>query len=117
MAAIAGLRDDDDRIPVADFSYQNEDLARLIVDAWLRPDFRARLLQRDQARTILAERGIHLRHPVVIEEKTYTENTHTIESDDEVVFVIPDPDRVDLRQQDSLLETAKFLMACVPNGI
>jgi hypothetical protein len=113
----AAIRADDDRVAVADFSYQNDDLAKMIVEAWVNPDFRRRLLQRNEAQALLAERGIHLRHPVVIEERTYNENTHTLQFDDEVVFVLPDPERVDIRQQHSLLETARFLMACVPNGI
>lgn len=113
----AGAGAQDQRVPVADFSYQNDALAQMIVDAWVDQGFRARLLQRDNAQAILAERGIHLRHPVVIDEATYHSNTHTLQHDDEVVFVLPDPARVDVRKQHSLLETARFLMACVPNGI
>jgi hypothetical protein len=36
-----------------------------------------------------------------------------MDSDDQVVFVLPNASR----QSGNLLESAKLLMACVPNGI
>lgn len=117
MAAIANLREDDDRIPVADFSYQNDALAQMIVDAWVREDFERELLDKSNARTLLAQRGIFLQNPVIISEAEYRSDTFTKDFDDEVVFVLPARERVDMRRPEALLETARLLMACVPNGI
>ena len=107
----------DVKVAVADFSYQNECLAQMIVDAWVNTDFRDKLLNKNNAKSLLAERGIFLQNPVIIDEQTYWSNDHTKSSDDEVVFVLPNRARVAPQQGQSLLETAKFLMACVPNGI
>ena len=107
----------DIKVPVADFSYQNDSLAQMIVDAWVSDDFRGKLLKKENAKSLLAERGIFLQNPVIIDEKTYWTNGHTKKSDDEVVFVLPDLKRVDMGKPQSLLETARLLMACVPNGI
>jgi hypothetical protein len=107
----------DVRVPVADFSYQNDSLAQMIVDAWVSDDFRGELLNKANAKSLLAARGIFLSNPVIIDEDEYRKNKHTKSSEDEVVFVLPDRDRVDMRKPQSLLETARLLMACVPNGI
>lgn len=105
------------RVPVADFSYTNDVLAQMIVDAWVDVPFRQKLLDRTNAQSILAERGIFLQNPVIISEDDYRNDAYTKDFDDEIVFVLPDPARVDMRKPQSLLETARFLMACVPNGI
>lgn len=107
----------DVRVPVADFSYQNDSLAQMIVDAWVSDEFKERLLKKENAKALLAERGIFLQNPTIIDEATYWTDKHTKSADDEVVFVLPDRKRVDMRKPQSLLETARFLMACVPNGI
>jgi hypothetical protein len=107
-----------DKDTVADLSYENDALAQLIVDAWVDDAFKDRLLRRDVAKSELAKRGIHLSNPVVIEEKKYWSDSYVKDSDDEVVFVLPDRNRVEITApKHGLLETAKFLMACVPNGI
>ncbi|MGV3635804.1 MAG: hypothetical protein ACO1NY_15760 [Pseudorhodoplanes sp.] len=109
----------DERAPVADFSYQNDALAEMIVEAWSNERFKNGLLtDKAFAKTQLAERGIYLQNPVIIDEETYWRNKHTKAKDDEVVFVLPDKDRTGTpREGHSLLETARLLMACVPNGI
>ena len=107
----------DEKVPVADFSYQNDSLAQMIVDAWVDDGFRTQLLKKENAKALLASRGIFLQNPVIIDETTYWTDKHTKASDDEVVFVLPDQRRVDTSHPHSLLETARFLMACVPNGI
>jgi hypothetical protein len=107
----------DARVPVADFSYQNDALAQMIVDAWVSDGFRDSILKKENAKAILAERGIFLQNPTIIDEETYWADKYTKATDDEVVFVLPDKKRVDMRKPQSLLETARLLMACVPNGI
>ena len=107
-----------DKGTVADLSYENDALAQLIVDAWVDPAFKNRLLDKAVAKSELAKRGIHLSHPVIIEEKVYWSDSYVKDTDDEVVFVLPDSARVETTApKHGLLETAKFLMACVPNGI
>jgi hypothetical protein len=105
------------KVAVADFSYQNDALAQMIVDAWVNTSFKDKLLDKANAKSLLAERGIFLQKPVIIDEKTYWTNGYTKNSDEEVVFVLPDLKRVDIGKPQSLLETARLLMACVPNGI
>jgi hypothetical protein len=109
----------DERVPVADFSYQNDALAEMIVEAWHNDEFKKDLLNdKTFAKAQLAERGIYLKNPVIIDEDTYWQNRHTKAKDDEVVFVLPDKDRTGTpREGHTLLETARLLMACVPNGI
>ena len=45
-----GITSYDDNLKVADFSYQNDALAQLIVDAWIDESFRDSLLERRMAR-------------------------------------------------------------------
>jgi hypothetical protein len=109
-------KDDNDR--VADFSYQNDALAEMIVHAWLTPSFKNKLLTAAGAKAELAARGIFLASPVVIEESTYRDGFVPANPDVDVVFVLPDEARTDDTPANmSLLETAKLLMACTPNGI
>jgi hypothetical protein len=110
---------DRDVATVADLSYENDALAQLIVDAWVDQQLKESLLRdRDVVKSELAKRGIHLRYPVIIDEDKYWSDSYIKENDNEVVFVLPDHDRVaSTAPQHGLLETAKFLMACVPNGI
>jgi len=110
-------RNQDERAPVADFSYQSDALAQMIVDAWVKEPFEEELLKPENARRLLAERGIFLQKPVIISEADYRADKFTKNHDDEVVFVLPDRKHVDMREPQSLLETARLLMACVPNGI
>lgn len=117
--AIFRLNKKNERVAVADFSYQSDALAEMIVEAWRNDAFRRRLTtDKDYARSELAERGIYLQNAVIIEEEKYWNDSHLKSADDEVVFVLPDDKRVgEPRQGHSLLETARCLMACVPNGI
>jgi len=116
----------DPDLTVADFSFQSDSLAQMIVDAWLDNNFKNQLLTKaadgtsPNAKSALAARGIYLDDPVVITETDYN-NGYYKHDDDEVVFVLPNASRVvstgSVPPGQSLLETARFLMACVPNGI
>jgi hypothetical protein len=133
MAIKKPLRDDHGAItgtvtmPV--FSYgPNDGLAQLIVDAWSNESFRKSLLERDttnpkkpptpaavQAATLAVNAaGFNLQRAVVISEKEHDAD-YQMQADNEVVFVLPNQDRVFPGR--SLLETARLLMACTPNGI
>jgi hypothetical protein len=108
---------------VADFSYQNDSLAQMIVYAWTDSTFKTKLLQRQpngtspNAKASLAERGIYLSNPVVITEAEYNQGYH-MQDPNGVIFVLPDQPRTATPPTgQSLLETARLLMACTPNGI
>jgi hypothetical protein len=116
---------------VAIFSYApNDSLAQMIVDAWVDSDFRDQLTgpsarnadgsatdnARNSARASLAARGIYLKSAVVITEDEY-DNGYTLDDADEVAFVLPNQTRVTPRSGQSLLDTARLLMAATPNGI
>jgi hypothetical protein len=101
---------------VADFSYTSDALAQMIVEAWVDDDFKNRLLIKANAKPLLAERGLFLENPVVITEDAYNRN-YRQDNDNEIVFVLPDVNRVSLEAGQNLLETARFLMAITPNGI
>jgi len=114
-------------VPVPDFSYiPSDSLAQMIVDAWVDDDYRASLLERKADGTVtdaaaaaakvsLAGRGFYLERAVVITEDEY--DNHYVAASNEIVFVLPDGDRVAPRPGQSLLETARLLMAATPNGI
>jgi hypothetical protein len=58
-----------------------------------------------------------LKRVVIISEEEH-DNGYTTEFDYEVVFVLPNKERVaDLTTSATLLNTAKLLMARTPNGI
>ena len=59
--------------------------------------------------------GFNLKRCVIIEESEHDDG-YTMEDPHDVVFVLPDPDRVVLTGA-NLLNSAKLLMACTPNGI
>lgn len=94
----------------------NDTLAQMIVDAWVDSNFRDGLLNNRQGvKSLLAARGFHLQNPVMIEEETYYQD-YEMQDDNEVVFVLPQqPGNCPPGQ--SLLETARLLMAITPNGI
>ena len=106
----------------ADFSYQNDSLAEMIVTAWTNPGFAQQLTDHAHpafAKAELEKRGVYLTDPQVLTEDEYNDGWQMV-GDDEVIFVLPDVSRVKKTAADtsaSLLETAKMLMACVPNGI
>ena len=58
-----------------------------------------------------------LKRVVIISEEEH-DNGYTTEFENDVVFVLPNKERVaDLTTSPSLLNSAKLLMACTPNGI
>ena len=59
--------------------------------------------------------GFDLTRAVVITEAEH-DSDYIMQSDDEIVFVLPDKKRVNAAPH-HLLDTAKLLMACTPNGI
>lgn len=113
---------------VAIFSYApNDSLAQMIVDAWVDNAFQTQLTDRNAAgaatdmaksvaRSSLAARGIYLKSVVVITENEYN-NGHVLNDADEVALVLPNLSRVTPRPGQSLLDTARLLMAATPNGI
>jgi hypothetical protein len=109
---------------VADFSFQSDSIAQMIVEAWTDPHFQTWLLTpgpdgttAPNAKAALEERGIYLANPVVITEADYYKGYH-LHDPHGVVFVLPDEPRTAAPPPHrSLLETAKLLMACTPNGI
>lgn len=107
------------------FSFEPTDgFAQLIIDAWNNPGF---LLQRDPKTRLPTKRavedatnrikraGYDLTRAVVITEAEH-DNDYVMQSDDEIVFVLPNKNRV-ATPTTNLLDTAKLLMACTPNGI
>jgi hypothetical protein len=113
-------------VPVFSFA-PNDSLAQMIVDAWVDDDFRNQLTgrradgsatdgARESARISLAARGIYLKSAVVITEDEYDKG-YTLDDDDELAFVLPNQTRVTPRSGQSLLDTARLLMAATPNGI
>ena len=128
--------DDDNLVDkVADFSYQNDVLAQLIVDTWkdLYPDLLAgvgtpqqQYQQRSsRAKAVLEDRGIYLTQPIVITEDEYDQGFSLADAGlpviDGVVLVVPRKTRATMTTAGGLapplLETAKMLMAVTPNGI
>jgi hypothetical protein len=104
----------------------------MIVEAWANKTFRDGLLQRDPASpkrptdaavqlatSSVNARGFNLKRAVVISEAEHDSN-YTMQAPDEVVFVLPDYTRLGTpfaAGSRSLLDTARLLMACTPNGI
>lgn len=90
----------------------------MITKAWAQRRYRNRLLNHSSpfAKNELESRGIILSHPVVLTEEEYDAGW-VIRHPDEVVFVLPKKSRTRDVPPGQLLETAKMLMACVPNGI
>jgi hypothetical protein len=109
-------------VKLADVSYQNDELAALIVRAWNDAGFRNSLLVGTPLQRMAAAQAalqglplhpISLASPIVIMEDEYNDGWES-DTDDQVVFVLPNATR---QSGTNLLETAKMLMACVPNGI
>ena len=107
---------------VVDTSYQSDKLAEIVTLAWLdQNNYKQKLLDHSTnfAKQELESRGIKLKSPVVLTEDEY-DNGWQMDSGDDVVLVLPDATRAKITGADTsqtLLETAKLLMACVPNGI
>jgi hypothetical protein len=111
------------KVKVVDFTYQSEDLAKMIVEAWTNESFLKGLTQgpwdnrSSHAKEALADRGIFLSKALVITEKEYNEG-HTCTDPEQIILVLPDNNRhEEPRRGKTLLETAKLLMAVTPNGI
>ena len=127
---------------VADFSYTNDALGQLIVDMWLNhhtdlitpektptvtPTAAEYQARSDKAKIVLAARGILLEKPIVITEAEYVDGFKLADAlgtgseKTGVVFVLPEKTRATIGSTSGdpapLLETAKALMAIVPNGI
>ena len=113
---------------VADFSYQNDVLAQLIVEMWTTSTYANLLAAPDvtdygprstNAQTALAARGIYLAKPIVITEEEYETGFSLADAGlsvtNGVVFVVPRYTRATAGKP--LLETDKMLMAVTPNGI
>lgn len=114
---VLGIAKPDPRQRVADFSYESDALAQMIVEAWTNPEFEKKLLKKENAVPLLAERGFFLSKAHIISEADYHKpGGHKCDTPDEVVLVLPDKSRVDPSKR-PLLETAKLLMAVTPNGI
>jgi len=119
---VAGIfRDVAQQERIADFSYApNDSLAQMIVDAWVDPNFTNQLLNTPgAAKSALAQRGIYLANPIVITEARYNQGFTPGNPDVDVILVLPNQPRVDMAPPpgQSLLETARLLMASTPNGI
>ena len=71
----------------------------------------------DQATAAInaAAPGFNLKRCVIIKESEHDDG-YTMEDPDDVVFVLPNSERVVLTGA-NLLNSAKLLMACTPNGI
>ena len=93
----------------------NDKLVQLVVDAWTNNDIKDRLLDKTKCKALLAERGVFLKNPIVIDEDNY--RTNMMIADDQVVLVLPDQGRVEFQAGQNLLETARLLMSITPNGI
>ena len=108
---------------VADFAYENISLAELIVAAWRDDSIKNSLIQGNNntrsaaAKQILADRGIYLSKPIIITESEYDHGFVWENAEDNVVFVLPNESRIAAAPANTLIETARLLMAYVPNGI
>jgi hypothetical protein len=106
-------------------------IAQVIVDAWNGVASLDKILQREttgankgmatqiavnQATAAInaAAPNFNLKRAVIITEDEH-DNGYTMETPDDVVFVLPNKSR--LGAGANLLNTAKLLMACTPNGI
>src|SRR5262249_52536181 len=123
----------DELVAQPSFSYPaTTELANLVVDAWSNVSFqgnplRDSLLDRkqntgeptqralDTAKDRLRIANIDLVRPVVISEQEHDDGWVS-EDPTEIVFVLPNFQRRD-QNGAHLVETAKVLMACTPNGI
>jgi hypothetical protein len=107
-------------------------IAQVIVNAWNSDASLDKILKRetsgpnkgmatqeavDQATKAINEASpkFNLKRAVIISEDEH-DSGYTMQTENDVVFVLPNKDRADLTGA-NLLNTAKLLMACTPNGI
>jgi hypothetical protein len=100
----------------------NDALAQVIVDLWQsaghtldRDNNRPTQQAVDEATQRIRAAGYDLQRAVIITEDEHDDD-YTSEDELEVVFVLPKRERV-VNTPAHLLDTAKLLMACTPNGI
>lgn len=97
--------------------HPNDTLAQIIVEAWLDPKFKKDLLDRKKVRAVMQKRGLCIDNPIVIEESDYWSKTHRMSRDrHETYLVLPHKPGKDCPHL-NLLETARLLMCCCPEGI
>lgn len=114
----------EETVPI--FSYDPSKLAPVVVSLWNNP---LRVLDRDakgnptpnavkDATDTVNNAGFDLVRAVVITEEEH-DNDYTMQDENEVVFVLPNKSRATIPPAagHNLLDTAKLLMACTPNGI
>ena len=124
MKRVKGLKDP---ITVPTFNFgPNDGLAQLIVEAWTNDALREGLLERDNrdlptasavalaTAAVNASGGFSLSRAVIISEEEH-DRDYVSSDANEVVFVLPNPKRA--VGPSSLVNTARLLMACTPNGI
>lgn len=111
-------------VTIPSFSYPPTDaLAQVIVDLWANP---LHVLDRDgkgnpthaavtDATAKIQAAGFDLERAVIITEQEHDDD-YTMQDPNEVVFVLPNDGRL-VNNPAHLLNTAKLLMACTPNGI
>ena len=124
-----GATSDDNLVDrVADFSYESDALAQLVVEMWLgqhgnllaapnATDYGQRSLN---AKSAFQTKGIYLQQPIVLTETEYDGGFSLTDAGlaGGVVFVLPDQARATIiSTPPALVETAKMLMAVTPNGI
>jgi hypothetical protein len=124
-----GPANDDNLVDrVADFSYESDALAQLVVEMWLgqhkdllaapaATDYGQRSLN---AKSAFAAKGVYLEQPIVLKETEYDVGFSLADAGlpSAVVFVLPDQARATIiSTPPALVETAKMLMAVTPNGI
>jgi hypothetical protein len=114
-------------VTVPSFSYPpTSGLAQVIVDVWANA---GHILDRNNngvptqaavmeaTQKIQTTAGLDLQRVVIITEQEHDDD-YTMQADNEIVFVLPDKNRVtNPVSAPHLLDTVKLLMACTPNGI
>ena len=124
-----GPNDDNLVDRVADFSYESDALAQLVVEMWLgqhgnllaAPAATDYVQRSANAKSAFAAKGVYLQQPIVLTEAEYDAGFSLTDATlpSAVVFVLPDQARatITISTPPALIETAKMLMAVTPNGI
>jgi len=128
---ISRKKKNNDELTVPEFAMPSDavpGIAQVIVNIWTGAPGLDQIMKRDahgfatQAAVDQATAAINtaaptfnLKRAVIISEKEHDDG-YTMEFENDVVFVLPRPERVNLNGG-SLVNSAKLLMACTPNGI